>query len=169
MKLIAEINEENRDDSVFRVSVDGADTVFRSHSVDFPFCRGTLVLEEGVEGVERYSLSGTYFHTIVLPKSLETLGERLFSAFSYYSVKTVLRYAGTSEEFQRIAAVREEEVLESDGFDRYPYYSGNSCWVTYYRAFDNDASDLEVVCADGVTLLYGARHRKDAEPPKVKA
>ena len=57
---------------------------------------------------------------------------------------------------EKIAAVREENVYESDGFDRYPYYSGGGGWVTKYHCFDSSCDYCEVYCeGDGVTLLYG--------------
>lgn len=69
----------------------------------------------------------------------------------------------------KIAAVKTESVYESDGFDRYPYYSGGGRWVTYHRCFDDYMPHIEVKCLeDGVTLLYGTHNRKNDEPPKIK-
>ena len=130
---------------------------------------GTVYIPEGIEVIDKYTFAYMRFHTYYFPKSLTELRNNLFSIeVNYYSDKIRIVYAGTSEEFKRIAAVRKEEVCESGGFDRYPYYSGGSRWVTYYRCFDNEAADIEVDCSDGVTLLYGSRHRKDNEPPKIK-
>lgn len=53
-----------------------------------------------------------------LPRSLKKLGENVF----YYEVKLI--YPGSSEEFKKLATVREESVYESYGYDRSPYYSG---------------------------------------------
>lgn len=169
MKLFYEINKEIPADSVYRVELEEGETVFGQHSAPFPYgiCCGTLYLPEGIETIDRSAFYDNRFHTIYFPKSLRELREHIFSP-EYYSPKVTIVYPGTSEEFKAIATVKKEEVLESDGFDRYPYYSGGSRWVTYYRCFDNKASDVEVVCADGITLLYGSRHRQDEEEPKVK-
>ena len=170
MKLDCFINDENRAISEFRIELEEGEWMLQSHSVSFPrgLEFGTVYIPEGIKVIDKYTFAYMKFHTYYFPKSLEEVRDHLFST-EYYSNKIRIVYAGTSEEFKVIAAVRKEEVCESDGFDRYPYYSGGSRWVTYYRCFDNKASDIEVECADGVTLLYGARNRKEDEPPKIKA
>ena len=79
-------------------------------------------------------------------------------------------YNGTSQRFIEIATERMESRYETDGFDRYPYYSGGSRWVTYYHSFDERVANIEVECTqDGVTLLYGTmRNRPQGVQPKVK-
>ena len=70
-------------------------------------------------------------------------------------------------------ALRQERLFGSYGVSECSLisndYSGSSRWVTYYRCFDKKASDIEAVCTNGITLLYGSRHRKDDEEPKVKS
>ena len=171
MKLNCSVNKEDLALSEFRIEAEEGEWMLQSHSVDFPggMNFGTVYIPEGIEVIDKYTFSYMRFHTYYFPKSLTELRNNLFSIeVNYYSDKIKIVYAGTSEEFKKIAAVRKEEVCESGGFDRYPYYSGGSRWVTYYRCFDNEAADIEVDCSDGVTLLYGSRHRKDNEPPKVK-
>ncbi|MBQ7307433.1 MAG: hypothetical protein IJW82_02795 [Clostridia bacterium] len=91
------------------------------------------------------------------------------SSIQSYRKKISIIYNGISEDFKKIAKVKTESEYVTDGFDRYPYYSGNSRWVTYYRCFDNDTQEIEVKCLeDNVTLLYGTLNRKDDELPKIK-
>ena len=169
MKLISHINADDRTKSTFTIELDDGEQLLAQHSVDFPYCDcyGELFIPEGIQKIGDYALSGTQFHTIHFPKSLKELGNPLFSA-NYYFPKVTIVYAGTSAEFQTVAAIKKEEVLESDGFDHYPYYSGGSRWVTYYRCFDDHTSNIEVVCTDGVTLLYGRKHRREDAAPKIK-
>ena len=128
--------------------------------------KGELIIPEGVEIIEKEALNHLMvdFKVIHLPKSLTRLGENMLSGYSAYKVF----YAGDSETFQKIAAIREESVCATDGFDRAPYYSGNSAWVKICRCFDGIADSVEVYCEeDGVTLLYGTRHRASDAPPKI--
>lgn len=127
---------------------------------------GELIIPEGIVEIEKRAFAhlGVKYNVYRLPKSLKRLGENLI----YYSYVKLI-YPGRSEEFKSIATVREESVYESDGFDRYPYYSGGSRWVTHYHCFDSSTEYVEVYCeADGVTLLYGTRNRRDNEEPKIK-
>ena len=125
---------------------------------------GELVIPEGICVIEKRAFVhlGVSYCLYRLPGSLKKLGENVF----YYEVKLI--YPGSSEEFKKLATVREESVYESYGYDRSPYYSGGSSWVTRYHCFDSSSNSIEVLCeSDGVTLLYGKRHRRDNEEPKV--
>ena len=148
------------------------ETILRHSFLGRCYGFGELFVPEGIEVIERSAFYGDlYYHTIHLPKSLVKLGEYLFSPNpdGLWRVKKKIVYHGTSEDFQKLAVTRTENVCESDGFDRSPYYSGGSRWVTKYHAFDSYAGEVTVECTeDGVTLLYGANHRKDSEPPRVK-
>lgn len=128
---------------------------------------GELIIPEGIEEIESEAFNhiGIEYSLYHFPKSLKTLGIKVLPAYA----KTKIIYGGSSEQFKELAKIQEESVYESDGFDRYPYYSGNSRWVTYYNGFDGMAISAEVYCKeDGVTLLYGSLYRKGNEEPKVK-
>lgn len=106
---------------------------------------------------------GVSYSLYRLPRSLKKLGEHVF----YYDVKLI--YPGSSEEFKELATIREESVYESHGYDRSPYYSGGSSRVTRYHCFDSSSNSIEVLCeSDGVTLLYGKRHRSDNEDQRSR-
>ena len=168
MKLIQNINEENSALSTFHIEItEGedciSDWIFRQCQAD----GGELFIPEGIEVIKREAFKWNNFHTIHLSKSIQTLERNIFSLYS--RTPTTIIYPGTSEEFMKVGAIIEEEVCESDGYDHYPYYSGNSQYVTYYRCFDRSPMSIEVVCeGDGVTLLYGEPNRSDGAPPKTK-
>ena len=129
---------------------------------------GELTIPEGIKELENGTLAGNvFYHTVRFPKSLKKLGFNLFGAYTAH-VKII--YAGSSAEFMRLAKVQKERVYETDGYDKYPYYSGNSGWITYYYSFDGgNVREIEVLCEkDGVTLLYGILHRREDAAPKIK-
>ena len=168
MKLIQNIDKEIPSRSVFRIELQEgenclSDWIFRNCEEKV----GELYIPEGIEMIKREAFKWNEFHTVHLPKSIKQLERDIFSLYSCGDTKMI--YPGTSLEFMQVGAVEKEEICESDGYDRYPYYSGNSEWVTYYRCFDRSPKSIEVVCeGDGVTLLYGIKNRADAESPKVK-
>ena len=134
---------------------------------DKPILSGELFIPEGIEkiGDMAFNHLGVDFKIIHFPKSLTQIGENMISGYS----RVKIYYAGSSEAFLILAKIREEQKLVSDGFDRAPYYSGNSGWSSTYHCFDGFADTVEVYCEeDGVTLLYGTRYRRDGNPPKVK-
>ena len=108
---------------------------------------GELIIPEGIEEIEDMAFNhpGVNYTVYHFPKSLARLGVKVLPGYSI--VKII--YAGSSEQFINLVKIREESVYESDGFDRYPYYSGNSAWVTHYYCFDG------VNLCGGV--LYGGR------------
>lgn len=168
MRYHYEINEENPRLSRTYIEAEEGETVIPSGL----FClagayEGEVFIPEGIEEIkDQVFYNRLSYHTYHFPKSLKALGDSLFSQY-VYSVKVI--YEGSSAEFMAIAKPREESVWESDGFDRYPYYSGGSRWVTYYYAFDRASRHVEVFCkADGVTLLYGRDNRSENRPPKIK-
>ncbi len=169
MKLVQNINEENHSLSVSYIETEKGESLLTDRAFrDRKETLGECHIPEGIEVIKREAFKFVDFHTVYLPKSIQQLERDIFSMYQAYPIK--IFYPGTSEEFQKIAPITKEEVCESDGFDRYPYYSGGSRWVTYYRAFDGHVKDIEVVCeGDGVTLLYGTKNRRDDEPPKIKA
>lgn len=130
---------------------------------------GELHIPEGVERIQKHAFVGCHYRTFYFPSTLTSLEEDLFSSgFSLrYRVPVTIIYNGTSEAFMALAEPRVESVYETDGYDHYPYYSGNSAWVTKYFAFDTDTESITVNCTDGVTLLYGSENRKEDEPPKI--
>ncbi len=145
---------------------------------DFLFLRniesgGELFIPEGIEEIEEGALHycGRH-HTIHFPKSLTKLGTKLFAeTFSSRRIHPLtIIYPGSSDRFMELAAPIKEEKYESDGFDRSPYYSGGSRWVTEYHSFDEWVDKIRVECEeDGVTLLYGGDYRKkDAPPTRLK-
>ncbi len=73
--------------------------------------------------------------TYYLPKSLEKLNRALWH-YSYTKIHIKIIYKGNSDDFIKIGKTELKEVYETDGYDRYPYYSGNSRWVTHYYSFD---------------------------------
>ena len=128
---------------------------------------GELFIPEGIEDIGDMAFNhlGVDFKIFHFPKSLTHIGENMISGYS----RVKIFYAGSSEAFLNLAKIREEQEYVSDGYDHYPYYSGNSGWVSKYYCFDGIADTVEVYCEeDGVTLLYGTRHRTDGNPPKVK-
>lgn len=164
MKLI---QEKTKDSAKSVIEIENGETVLRSEvfygaeKIKF----GELIIPEGIEEIVPNAFSDCFFSVLYFPKSLKALGRKLFRMAS--DIKII--YAGNSKDFMQIAAVKEESVCESDGFDRYPYYSGGARWVTYYRSFDEQTGAIEVVCQeDGVTLLYGTKYRHDGELPKIK-
>ena len=171
MKIIQ--SKENPEMFVTRVEPDGDERVigkwFFYHLAmnKDSVLQGELIIPEGIEEIEDMAFNhlGVRFNVYHLPKSLVRIGENVMPGYS----RVKMFYEGTSNGFKSIAKIREESVYESDGFDRYPYYSGNSAWVTHYYCFDGLAQSVEVYCKeDGVTLLYGTHHRRDGEPPKIK-
>ena len=130
---------------------------------------GELHIPEGVERIQKMVFVGCHYHTFYFPGTLTCLEENLFSIGSSqcYHLPVTIIYNGTSETFMELAKPRVESVYETDGYDHYPYYSGNSAWVTKYFAFDTDTDEITVKCADGVTLLYGNKNRKEDEPPTI--
>lgn len=169
MKIIRELNEENKYLSKTYLQLSEGETVVPSWLFDRESeLDGELYIPEGIEEIKDRAFSNRVcYHTFYFPKSLKKPGDSLFSMYTY-KIKVV--YAGNSADFMALAAPWEQSVYERDGYDRYPYYSGGSRWVTYYYAFDRASRNVEVYCAeDGVTLLYGKDHREDDQPPKIKS
>ena len=170
MKLIRNYNEEYPEKSADRIELKEGDTVLtQSLFIGQGDLYGELTVPEGIEVIEdrAFARLGTRYHTFCLPKSLKKVGVNIFYYDDNGPVKVI--YAGDSETFKALAAARKEQVYESDGFDRYPYYSGGSRWVTRYYSFDASVKRIHVYCAeDGVTLLYGTSYRSDDKEPKVK-
>lgn len=125
MKLI---QEKTQDSAKSVIEIENGETVLRSgffngrEIIKF----GELFLPEGIEKIEPRAFSECFFSVLHFPKSLKILDRKLFRMASD---KRII-YAGNSKDFMQIAAAKEESVCESDGFDRYPYYSGGSRWVT---------------------------------------
>lgn len=168
MRYNYEINEENPRLSKTYIEAEEGETVIPSALFGLAGAlEGEVFIPEGIEVIEdKVFYNRLSYHTYHFPKSLKELGDSLFNQY-VYSVKVI--YEGSSAEFMAIAKPWEKAVLESDGFDRYPYYSGGSHWVTYYYAFDRASRSVEVFCkADGVTLLYGRDNRSENQPPKIK-
>ena len=169
MKVIKETRPDESNLSV--ITVEEGERVIRK--TFFYFLKGSedrltgeLVIPEGIEEIEdgAFSHLGVMYSVYRLPRSLKRLGEALLY---YEGIKLI--YPGSSEEFKSLATVREDSVYESDGFDHSPYYSGGSRWATRYYCFDTSVDYVEVICeADGVTLIYGRRNRRDKEEPKIK-
>ena len=172
MKFTSKINEENSELSISYIEKEGDErAVTKSFMHDKKPAFGELHITEGIKELEYGAFVDKFYHTYFFPKSLEKVGENLFEIYNYNTISKIkIVYPGTSEEFMKIAPERVEEKFESDGFDRYPYYSGGSRWVTYYHSFDDRVADIEVECeGDGVTLLYGnMRNREEGKPPEIK-
>ena len=169
MKLIRNYNEEYPGKSADRIELGEGETVLtQSLFIGQGDLYGELTVPEGIEVIEdrAFARLGIRYHTFYFPKSLKSIGERIFYYDDYGPVKVI--YAGGSEAFKALATVCKEEVYESDGFDRYPYYSGGSRRVTRYHCFDTSVRWIHVYCTeDGVTLLYGTSYRSDDKEPKV--
>lgn len=172
MKLIQELDKNDSSLSKSYIAIDEGETIIRSHFIGgYDNRYGELFIPEGVEVIEKHAFLYCGYHTIYFPKSLKIIKDELFSESfdSRYRRDLTIVYNGSSVDFMELAKVQEENVCESDGFDHYPYYSGNSRWVTYYRCFDNETSYIEVKCLeDNVTLLYGTKNRNNDELPKIK-
>jgi len=130
---------------------------------------GELYIPEGIKEILGYCFgSEVRIHTYYLPKSLEKLNRALWH-YSYSKVHIKIIYKGNSDDFIKIGKTEVKEVYESDGYDRYPYYSGNSRWITHYYSFDEQVEHVEVYCEeDNVYVDYGYKYRKNDELPKKR-
>ena len=130
---------------------------------------GELIIPEGIIEIKEGCFGSVLMiHTYHFPKTLKKIHRSLWN-YTYMKDHIKVVYKGTSDEFIEIAKTEVKEVCESDGFDRYPYYSGGSRWVTHYYSFDVDVKHVEVYCEEDDTYLdYGYSFRKNDEIPKKR-
>ena len=140
---------------------------FNKLSYEYGYIYGELYIPEGVEDIPDHCFgSALAIHTYYFPKTLEKISHSLWH-YSYIKDYIKIVYKGSSDDFIKIAKTEVKEEYETDGFDRYPYYSGNSRWVTHYYSFDTDVKHIEVYCEeDNVFLDYGYGYRKNDEIPE---